>query len=464
MQKKSLFFSLTLSLAALLVVPTSVHAFNPGFLLSDQEMTDRFALDLGSVQQILNQGTLAHFITEDIDGKRRFAADIIWRAGQRNGISPKVILATLQKEQSLVEDPNPGQSQFDWAMGYAVCDSCNHRTPSIQRFKGFAKQINSATLQFSEGYLADLANVGRTVAGYQPGRTFMIDGEAVHIENDATAALYTYTPHLHGNRNFVKIFNRYFGQQYPTGTLLQDAETGGVFLIERGKKRPFLSMTALISRYNPDSIITVEPGILATYTDGLAIAWPNFSLLDTGEDVYLLVNDTLRPFASRKTLRELGFSPDEPLEVDETEIAAYEIGSVITTDTQHVSGLLAQHPGGTYYYIEDGRRHIVATEDIRQNRYASRVAVTMSSDEISQYREGQAIRLRDGTLIQSEDDSTVYVISEGTKRPIANESTFVQTGWDWEDIQTVSPETVIIHPLGVVFDLSEENAVSITSN
>ena len=452
--KKPLFLLLT----AILAFPSSALAFNPGFLISDIEMTDRFALDLGAVQNILNRGTLAHFVTEDIDGKRRYASDIIWRAGQRNGISSKVILTMLQKEQSLVEDPSPNQGQFDWAMGYAVCDSCNHDTPTIQRFKGFSKQINSATLQLSAGYLADLATSGKTVIGYQPGRTFVIDSEPVYIENDATAALYTYTPHLHGNENFVKIYNRYFGQEYPTGTLLQDAQSGGVFLISHGKKRPFLSMTALVSRYNPDNIISVEPGILSVYPDGLAIAWPNYSLLDTGENVYLLVDDVLRPFASRDTLRDLGFTPDEPLLITQTDIAGYEIGRPITSSTQYANGLLVKHPLGTHYYIEDGKRHIVATEDIRKNRYADRTAIIMTSDEISQFPEDQATRLQDGSLVRAEDGTVVYIISEGTKRPIANESTFVQTGWDWKNVQVVSQETLLVHPLGSTFDLAENDA------
>jgi hypothetical protein len=441
---------------ALILFPSSVFAFNPGYLISDQEMTDRFALDLGSVQRVLDRGTLATYIATDIDGRARYAAEIIWRAAQRNGISPKVILTMLQKEQSLVEDSTPSSSQFDWAMGYGVCDDCNHETASIQKFKGFAKQINSATLQLYDGYIADLINLGYTVAGYKPGKTFFIDDEAVHIQNNATAALYTYTPHLEGNKNFVTIYNRYFGHEYPTGSLLQDAESGGVYLISLGKKRPFLSMTALTSRYNPDNIVTVDPSVLENYENGLAIAFPNYSILDTAEAVYLLVDDTLRPFESRETLAALGFSPDEPIVIGKDEIAGYEIGSVITASTSHPNGLLVQHPGGTYYYIENGMRHIVATEDIRQNKYASRKSHVMQSVEIEQFREGQSIKLQDGTLVTSDGDKTVYIISEGARRPIANESTFTKAGWDWSDIEKVSLDTLNIHPIGQAFDLSEE--------
>ena len=37
----------------------------------------------------------------------------------------------------------------------------------------------------------------------------VIDGVAVHFDNRATSALFRYTPHLHGNENFVDIYNRY---------------------------------------------------------------------------------------------------------------------------------------------------------------------------------------------------------------------------------------------------------------
>jgi len=84
------------------------------------------------------------------------------------------------------------------------------------------------------------------------------------------------------------------------------------------------------------------------------------------------------------------------------------------------------------------------------------MAVVMTGDEISQFPEGQAIRLRDGTLMRSEDSPIVYVVSEGTKRPIVSESTFVQIGWDWNDVTVVSPETILVHPLGSAFELTQE--------
>jgi hypothetical protein len=54
-------------------------------------------------------------------GQTLSAANIIYDAAQAYGISPRVILATLQKEQSLVTDPTPWQNNtvaVNCAMGY----------------------------------------------------------------------------------------------------------------------------------------------------------------------------------------------------------------------------------------------------------------------------------------------------------------------------------------------------------
>ena len=141
-----------------LFLPFSSQAtsFNPNYLISDTEFTDYFSMELGDIQSFLEQGYLADYKTEDIDGKTRYTSDIVWRAAQRNGINPKVILVMLQKEQGLITNDSPSQDQIDWALGYGVCDYCSHDDPEIQRWRGLAKQINSATLQLVDGYLKDL--------------------------------------------------------------------------------------------------------------------------------------------------------------------------------------------------------------------------------------------------------------------------------------------------------------------
>ncbi|PIP75235.1 hypothetical protein COW86_04895, partial [Candidatus Kuenenbacteria bacterium CG22_combo_CG10-13_8_21_14_all_39_9] len=80
----------------------------------------------------------------DVDGVIKSSAAIIEATAKRQGVNPKVILVMLQKEQSLVEDPNPTPKQIDWAMGYAVCDSCSMNDPLLLIYKGFATQVDKS--------------------------------------------------------------------------------------------------------------------------------------------------------------------------------------------------------------------------------------------------------------------------------------------------------------------------------
>ncbi len=46
-------------------------------------------------------------MTTDYAGVKKPASKIVWEAAQAWNLNPKVILATLQKEQSLLAKPNP---------------------------------------------------------------------------------------------------------------------------------------------------------------------------------------------------------------------------------------------------------------------------------------------------------------------------------------------------------------------
>jgi len=141
-----------LGFLASLLLPASAFAFNPNYIISDAELTDAQAMDRNQIQAFLERGTLAEYQTEDWEGRTRYASDIIWRAAQQNGINPRFLLVLLQKEQSLVEDPDPTTKQYDWATGYGVCDSCSMSDAGVSRWQGFGKQVNSAAMQFIEGY------------------------------------------------------------------------------------------------------------------------------------------------------------------------------------------------------------------------------------------------------------------------------------------------------------------------
>ncbi|WP_084077486.1 S-layer homology domain-containing protein [Demequina sp. NBRC 110057] len=160
--------------------------------------------------------------------KTQTAAQIIDGVARSCGISQKVLLVILQKEQSLVTHDWPSSFRYDKAMGYA----CPDTAPCDTQYSGFFNQVYMAAKQFKR-YQANPNNYG-----YRAGRTNVISyypnkpscGTAnVYIENQATAALYIYTPYVpnaaalaaglgsgnscssYGNRNFFLFYTKWFG-------------------------------------------------------------------------------------------------------------------------------------------------------------------------------------------------------------------------------------------------------------
>lgn len=441
------------SLAIFGVIAAPIHstlAFDPDFLISDEELLNPFALDRNQIQAYLDRGYLGDYMTTDYAGVKRYAADIIWRAAQMHGVSPKFLLVLLQKEQSLIEDEEPTQKQLDWAAGYAVCDDCSMDDPTIQRWKGFGKQVNSAALQFSEGYMADIEATGETQGKYGPGIAVRIDDTTVVPENAATAALYAYTPHLHGNENFVAIWERWFGAEYPTGSLVQAVGQDGVFLIEYGYKRPITSRSALLSRFNEKLIIPINASTLDNYPTGTPISFPNYSLLkDENGGIYLLVDDSLRHIKSMEAFRGIGFNEDEVMDITNEERDVYSMGDPITTATVAPTGALYQlKTNGAVFYIRDGVRHAIVDRAILDARFASMKLTPVDSVVVEQFREGDALLMPDGYLVKGAGTPTVYVVTDGMRRAIDSEQTFLSYGWSWSNVVTLPDEALALHPLG----------------
>ena len=336
--------------------------FNPGQIISDAEILNTGSLTLTEIQNFLvKQGSfLASFSTYNSHGTpNKTAAEIIYEAATANydcdgvelsdlptedekklkcrhvsTVNPKFLLVLLQKEQSLIGDDAPEQSQLDWATGYGCPDNwaCN------PYYKGFGKQVNSASLQFR--YYMDHPDsykyrAGNTYTFTNPYGVITNEPLNVMIKNTATAGLYNYTPHVfNGNYNFFKLWKKYFPNNpliYPDGSLLRINGEVGVWLIEGGLKRPFLSHGALTSRFDEKKIITVAQSVMDNYAKGEAIKFPNYSIIRTPDKKrYLLVDSAKRLIVSEEVFKNIGFNPDEIIDAPVSDLAGYNDGQNLT--------------------------------------------------------------------------------------------------------------------------------------
>ena len=171
--------------------------FSPDMVVTDASFRAATSMSAADIQAFLDEqpGSLKSYLALDHTGTSRTAAEMISEAAVGWNVSPKVILVTLQKEQSLLERAHPEANAYDWAMG---CGKADSRT--YYQFKGFGKQI-----WFGAGKLNNNA------APWSQGIGMTIDGSAVHPINSSTYSLYKYTPHLRGTMSFWLLYWRYFG-------------------------------------------------------------------------------------------------------------------------------------------------------------------------------------------------------------------------------------------------------------
>ncbi|MFV0374966.1 SH3 domain-containing protein [Microbacterium sp.] len=220
-----------------------------GYIISDAAFFDSDALSAGQIQSFLNARVptcratsgppcLKDFVT-DLPAKaadrycssvaRRddaTAAEVISAVAAACGISPKVILVMLQKEQGLVTSTAPSNWSYRAAMGQA----CPDTAPCDAAAAGFVNQVYLGARQLQ------VYTKNPTWFSYRAGQVNTIKwhpnnacgSSRVYIQNQATANLYIYTPYranvaalaagwasgdscsAYGNRNFYNYYVAWF--------------------------------------------------------------------------------------------------------------------------------------------------------------------------------------------------------------------------------------------------------------
>lgn len=150
------------------------------------------------------------------------AARLIRETAHEFHIDPRLLVVTLQKENSLVTAEEPEQWQYRTAMGYGCPDGEDCETD----FYGFANQLQLGAHLLRAGY--DRA-CGDDISHFQwwvhprwtPGNVVEVDGRATRIDNCATAAIYNYTPHRVDSA-WRPVDNQYFYGNYNLATYVDE--------------------------------------------------------------------------------------------------------------------------------------------------------------------------------------------------------------------------------------------------
>ena len=293
---------------------TNVNAISynyTSYLMDDSTLRASFTMSSAAIQTFLqNEGSgLATF--SDIEncgpsngphytfyaayyhcGSSELASQIIYDSSQAYGINPQVILAMMQKEQSLITTPNPVSSQLNYAMGYGCADSATTCTVS-----GFFNQVDNGTWQLRANF--ELIN-GNNYWGYAPS-AYPCNGATNFYSNAlkpgnnitfydgygnayisfvlpdaATADFYCYTPHVFPGSSsqyysgyywFVYYYSLWFGGT-TTPYAFMSSTSSAVYLYVDGYKVVVPSM-AILQDYG------VSPASIQTFTQSYVDSIPS---------------------------------------------------------------------------------------------------------------------------------------------------------------------------------------------
>lgn len=440
----------------------SANGFDPNAILDDRDIFELGTMDLAAVRLFMNQhGVLARMSIADIDGVQKSPADILWRVATSYKVNPKYLLALLQKEQSLVEDTSPTQRQLDWAMGFGVCDSCSKDDPRIQAYKGFANQVEYAAKQHRERYLFQILGSGKTISGYAPGRITNVDGINIKPANNATAMLYSYTPHIHGNLNLWRIWRRWFSLSFPDGTVAQGKSSKDIYLIRFGQKKLFKNKFVAASMVDLSKAVQVEDSQLSAYPDGKTVSFPNYSIVETETGKRYLIDGTTKRFiVNNSAFRKLGFIEDDVLEAKTTELADYTDGRDLTASSQFPMGQLAKGLDGKVWYVADGIKQEIKHSALLNLYFKGRKAKSLTDKQLATFKTIEPYLLRDGELVSSDRNNSVYVVENSVLRPIASGEVFEGLGWQWRNVIKLPDAVIQLHQIGApVENLSTSSAI-----
>ncbi len=411
--------------------PAAALIFNPHHILADAELRDAASLSATAIQRFLEQkGSALTAFRETVEGETLSAAEIFQRVATRTGISPKFLLAVVEREKGLLRKTASAvkPSDLDWATGYSCfAGRCK------DQYRGFFNQVDSTAI--TQNIYAERA----ATFPFQVGKSATTrDGFVVVPENQATASLYIYTPYVGqspelgitsgqgGNRLLHNIWQQFFTDaKYPEGLVLTD---GSVFWkIEQGRKRQFATADLFLADYPADDAISVTPKILAAYPDGPDINFANHTVVRsaaTGQAL-LLHDGRQRPIMDEDALAKLhdvrlavSTFGEIPLVAAER-LEPYPLGAPITTASIYPQGKLFQDESGALSWVQDRLRRPVDAAVARIN-YRNRPPEITTAAVLEPYPLGSPVLIADGHVVKN-PAGNYYLITNGERRKITSE-------------------------------------------
>jgi hypothetical protein len=408
--------------------------FNPGLIISDALFYDGGAMTVDQIQSFLNSQepncangyTCLKSYSQATTNKAlssgkcaayngmasETAAQIIYNVGAVCGISQKVLLVTLEKEEGLVRSQAPSSSAYTIAMGYGCPDTAACDTD----YYGFFNQVYLAAKQFktyftspgSFGYQAGVANQ----ILYSPNRS--CGSSTVVIQNKATAGLYDYTPYQpdaaaianlygvgdgcssYGNRNFWALYTDWFGSTMAGTSLLKSSTSPDIYLVA-GTFKYYIRDGNMLGALSPlGAVAVVSQSVLDYYTN----AGPaGYVISGTQGDIYFYDAGVRYPLYTCDLVADYGAScnPGGTMQLTDYQMSQLKTGAPLQNLLATTAGALYQVSGDVRHEILDAASESAAG--------ISGTPITVTEASAGSLTTGAPI-VRDSVFVKDRDTGT----------------------------------------------------------
>lgn len=394
-------------------------------------------------------------------GQTVYASTIIYYTAQVYGVNPKVILATMQKEQSLITAVNPTNRQYVQAMGYG-CPT----TGSCDDASNFFWQVDNGTwvLRFhyerargnmSWWYTSTTWTCGTEKNFYKPN---LYPGQNVNfydedgvmyrtnfIVNAATSSFYCYTPHAYnnpqglygrapfgtvgryysGSYNFVLFYELWFGPT--TLPYAFKSSTSPTIYYQVDGYRVAVPAMGILQDYgiSPESIATISQATLDSIpvpppSSGIS---PNLgylvkSLSDTDSDgasVYVISIGKKYQVTSMEQFNDFGFNTSQITYLPISNINGLQSGGQLSN--------FVQAPNLSVFRVDSGAKNIIFEYNTYRSLNPSNSHSAFSYYLVNQIASGAPLTDKD-TLVKMQGSEAVYLYTNSTYYNISTYEAF----------------------------------------
>ena len=395
----------------------------------------------------------------------RTAAQLIWDVSQSTGLNPQVILVTMEKEQGLIDrqysSPDAAQTAIDHAMGFNCGDdvACWNLFPGFyyqlfgnldssgNRYLGAAKSLmKSFNTPGGRGpaYNGSISQVGQTIVldNTMGGYSGIQEQQNVTLSDNATAALYRYTPHVfNGNYNFWKFFQNWF--KYKNGTLITLAGGANTYIIEDGSKQLVPDFVAQARKLNIAEKITISSNEYADYPTGAVYGPADNTVIKTPDgQAFVFINGVKHP-VSDFVISQRGLSGSSALAVNTGDAALFTSGTVLPPKD---GTIIRGQTKPAVYLVQNGQIKLFSKYTFGQNKIIAKQIVLVPDAEISTYSQNGLVAPKNGSLVKAQGSNVIYLVEDGLKHAVIADI-FKNQGYRQSQVGTITAEEIDALPI-----------------